>query len=137
MTESPDETQLDAALSPFQCDVFVADGRAIVSVRGEVDLATAPVLLHEALAALTLPVTAVRIDLRHCTFLDSSGIGALLAAVRTAEEQGIEFTLASVPGQVQRVIEATGLSEMLGVDHRPASGRRRTPRSPDLEPPDP
>jgi anti-sigma B factor antagonist len=115
MTESPDETKFDAALSPFQCDVFYADGRAIVSVRGEVDVATAPALLNESLAALTLPITAVRIDLRHCTFLDSSGIGALLSALRMADEQDIAFSLASVPGQVLRVIEATGLTEMFGV----------------------
>lgn len=111
--EAPPEAS-DADV-PFRCDVSYVDEHATVAVRGELDLATAPVLLREVLATLVLPVDAVTVDLALVTFLDSSGIHTLLVAKSNAEERGIAFTLASVSRQGHLVLEVSGLSEHFGL----------------------
>jgi anti-sigma B factor antagonist len=103
---------------PFRCDVSYIDSRAVVLPRGELDLSTAPLLLREVLASLALPVAAVTVDLRHVSFLDSSGIQALLTAQGEAHERHIAFVLSSVQPQALTVLEVTGLAESFGLVRR-------------------
>lgn len=113
------------AAVPFRCDVAHSDERAIVSVRGDLDVATAPVLQRKLFATLALPIRGVVVDLGYCTFMDSSGVAVLVAVHNQAVERRIEFRLASVPHQVRVVLELSGLTEALGLAEGP-----RPPRSP-------
>ncbi len=99
----------------FRCDALVVDDHAVVTVRGELDLATAPTVLTEVLGTLAPPVTDVVVDLRDVSFLDSSGLGALIAAYRGCVECGTTLTLESVPNHARRVIEITGVAELFGL----------------------
>jgi anti-sigma B factor antagonist len=120
MIETPgSESSAFAALAPFRCDVFHAPDRAIVAIHGEVDVFTAPTVSREVRAALALPIAAVRIDLRHVTFLDSSGVHVLVATRRMAAELGIPYSLTSVPPQVRRVLHVTGLAATFGLETDP------------------
>jgi anti-anti-sigma factor len=101
--------------TPFACVVSFVEGGAAVVVRGEVDLETAPVLLGDLRTALAASVPAVSVDLGQVTFLDSSGIRALLLAGREAWGRGITFGLAEVSAAVRLVIEAAGLSDTLHI----------------------
>jgi anti-sigma B factor antagonist len=115
---------------PSLCEVSCLDDRAIVLPRGDIDLSTAPAMLRDARAALALTVERIVVDLRHVTFMDSSGIHALNAARIEAAEHGIGFTLASVPPQPRTVLEITGLAEVFGLAPRPGSVLRE-PLSPE------
>jgi anti-anti-sigma factor len=97
----------------FRCDVTFVDEHAVVAVRGDLDLATAPTLLREAFAALALPIKALTLDLERTTFLDSSGLDVLVQAKRHGRELGIAVDLKAIPHQARRVIEITGLTELL------------------------
>jgi anti-anti-sigma factor len=50
------------------------------------------------------------LDLRHVTFMDSSGLGALVACFSSIRKQGGSMKLAKVPNQVLELIEMTKLS---------------------------
>lgn len=100
---------------PFARDVVCVDDHAIVSVEGELDLAAAPVLLHELVSTLLLPISRITLDLERMTFLDSSGLETLVRIRRYAADVDIACTLESVPGQARRVIELTGLDGLLGL----------------------
>ena len=99
----------------FRCDVAHFDERAIVGVRGDVDLATAPALRRQVFATLALPIRGVVIDLAYCTFIDSSGVAVLVEARNRAVERSIEFRLTSVPRQVRAVLQLSGLTEEFGL----------------------
>jgi anti-sigma B factor antagonist len=99
----------------LQCQVSFVEDRAVVTARGEIDLATAPSLLREVRACLSLRVVGVTVDFTDVTFLDSAGVHTLLTAHREAAERGITFTLAAVPLQPRRVLELTGLAESFGL----------------------
>jgi len=100
----------------FQCVVSFSEDRADVVVCGEVDLSTASIVEREVMATLALPVREMTLNLGLVTFLDSSGIGALLKAQIAAVELGIGFALTSVPARVRRVLELTGVAQKLGLD---------------------
>lgn len=102
-------------VSPFRVEVEYVERRAVVIVAGEVDLATAPILLRTARSTLSIPVDGIAVDLGQVTFLDSSGIHALLTLRREATERQIAFTLTAVARQARRVLEITGLTDMFGL----------------------
>jgi anti-sigma B factor antagonist len=59
-------------------------GRPALTVRGELDLSTAPRLQTAADEVLATPPGQLVVDLTHTTFLDSSGARTLLAVARQA-----------------------------------------------------
>jgi anti-sigma B factor antagonist len=121
--QSPDAEGPDASTranlgepAAFGCDVLVVNDQAVVTVCGELDLATAPEVLEQVVGTLGPPVSAVTLDLGGVTFLDSSGLGALLAAGRRCADVGTTLRLESVPNHARRVIEITGVAELLGLE---------------------
>jgi anti-anti-sigma factor len=91
-------------------------GVVVLTLTGEHDLTTAPVLRERMEAAVT-DSSGVIIDLSGAEFIDSSIIGVVLEARRRAEEAGIGFAAALENGQpaVRRVLEVTGLDSNLPV----------------------
>jgi anti-sigma B factor antagonist len=66
-------------------------GRPTLTVRGELDLATAPLLAAEIEQQLEAKPVAFVIDLTRTTFLDSSGARQLVRGARGAAAAGIEL----------------------------------------------
>lgn len=56
------------------------------------------------------------IDFQQTTFMDSSGLGALVSNFKTAQEKGIAFRLRNVTPQVMAVLNLTGLDQVFPVD---------------------
>jgi anti-sigma B factor antagonist len=87
-----------------------SDDGALVVVRGEVDMATAPQLRDTLLALVDGGASRIALDCRGLDFLDSSGIGVLIA-VRKRLGDGGSLTLEAPPAHVRKVLELTGVSE--------------------------
>jgi anti-anti-sigma factor len=93
-----------------------------IVVAGEIDLATHAVLRDRLLSALHDHSPAVvDVDLAGVTFLDCTGIGALLAAHTTALRSGCQLRVSHPQPIVGRVLEATGV---LGVLTAPIESRQ-------------
>jgi anti-anti-sigma factor len=87
-------------------------GRYVVTVRGELDLATADRLWAE-LEPLFEQGTLVVLDGAQITFLDSSGLRVLLQAANRASSGGAEFRLVAPQPAVQRVLDLAGTGDHL------------------------
>jgi len=105
---------------PFEIDQAQDEGRLVLTLRGELDLASAPVL-----EAAALPVVRdggrVVIDLRGLTFIDSSGVRVLVAGHAAARLSGGGVTIvrAALDGPVDRVIAIAGITEALDMVDEP------------------
>ncbi|WP_158544888.1 STAS domain-containing protein [Blastococcus sp. TF02-09] len=73
----------------FDVERATVAGRPALTVRGELDLATAPRLDTAVDEALQRRVDSLVVDLTHTTFLDSSGARTLLTVARKAESAGV------------------------------------------------
>jgi anti-anti-sigma factor len=84
------------------------DGDAVVvSLRGELDLTSAPVFERALRAAESGNPRQLIIDLSGLEFMDSTGLRALLLARERAQADGHGLALRRGPRQVQRVLELT------------------------------
>jgi anti-anti-sigma factor len=75
----------------FACVVEHQTDRVVVSLHGELDLASAPGLERRLLELLSMPLRSVTVDVSQITFMDSAGLGALLRACRTAGDRNLGF----------------------------------------------
>lgn len=82
-----------------------------ISVRGELDLSTAPELEGPLEEALENDQGSVLIDLSQCEFIDSTGIALIVRAWQRLDsgENGRALVICSHNDQVRRVLEITGL----------------------------
>ena len=93
----------------------VADlrGDRLLVVHGELDIATAPEL-RRLLTGLRLRGHSVVLDLAEVTFIDSTGLSALMDAHFEAARDGWDFSVRHPSRAVRRVAELTGMEHVLG-----------------------
>jgi anti-sigma B factor antagonist len=112
MGDDRERTAGDAWRAAFQTQIELRGDTLCVSLIGELDLAAAPQLDDLALAALLTDQGArVTIDLRHLTFLDASGLRALVSLKARLATVGAYVELLAGPPKIQRLFEITGLAE--------------------------
>jgi len=100
----------------FRVELNVVTARrgdaCVITVSGEVDIYTSPQLK----AALTGPdaqgCSRVVIDLDGVGFIDSSGLGVLVGALRRAREAGVDLVLVSSQASFARILRITGLDSV-------------------------
>jgi anti-anti-sigma factor len=97
---------------PFAVDVEPDRDRVIVRLIGELDLVEAPRLAEVLDDLLRVGFKRVAVDLRALSFLDSSGLHALLTAREAAHACGAQLALVRGPGAVHRVFEVTGMTSV-------------------------
>jgi anti-sigma B factor antagonist len=89
------------------------DGDTLVlSLRGELDLTSAPAFDRELEQVAANGPTRLVIDLSGLDFMDSTGLRALLQARERAMANRHELALRRGPRQVQRVLELTKTDEV-------------------------
>lgn len=80
----------------------------VVGVSGEVDVYAAPTL-REGLTELLQDGRSVVVDLTEVGFLDSTGLGALVAARTSAAERGASLPLVCTHQRILKLFTITGL----------------------------
>jgi anti-sigma B factor antagonist len=109
----------------WSADVSRTGGTSRVTLTGELDLMAADSLRQLLIEQLDRPgTTEVAVDLAAVTFLDSAALGALITAYQHAEERHRHLVLTEAARPVRRVLEISGVYEMLV-----APGDASTPRA--------
>ena len=86
----------------------------LVSVRGDVDVYTAPRLDACITEGMNAGCTSIALDLENCTYFDSEGIKVLLRAFRRLGKSG-SVCIVGARGGVQRVFQISGLDEVFRI----------------------
>lgn len=111
--------------SPFSLDESVYQGLVYLTLAGEIDLSVADTIDAMIIRHLTTDATVgVVVDLAAVTFLDSTGISALLKGRRLADQVGALFHVIKAHGPVLRVLELAGVRAHLDPDVQGAAGGR-------------
>jgi stage II sporulation protein AA (anti-sigma F factor antagonist) len=91
------------------------DGVALVRFPAEVDLDSAPALRDEMLSALNRDGSHLVVDALDVTFMDSSGVNALVRARERAERLDGSLHVVSDSPAVRRILQITQLDRRLGL----------------------
>ncbi len=100
----------------FSVSARVEDGVALITASGEFDLAATDEFTA-CVGPLLETAQHLVIDLRGVSFLDSSGLNALLILRREASTAGSDISLRSPSDRVMRLLEMAGVTDLLPV-HR-------------------
>lgn len=112
---------MPAQPTPFSIAAATEGGRVVLTLRGELDLATAPELERAVSAPLGAGQDLV-LDLRELEFMDSSGIRVLVTAHAQATERGASFAVVR-PGPdspVDSILSIAGLDAQLTLLDEPS-----------------
>lgn len=94
---------------------WATDDVYAIMVEGDFDLALRDHAIAVTGRALDEEPRALLIDVKRCTFLDSTAIAVIVGARRRALDEGVAFALVGHNPTVDRMIELTGLSAELAV----------------------
>ncbi|HLK46145.1 MAG TPA: STAS domain-containing protein [Acidimicrobiales bacterium] len=105
----------------FQVTAEERGGVPVVRAAGEVDVSTAP-MLRDKLLELPADAARVIVDLSEVTFLDSTGLGVLVAGQKRVrgtaapeEVSGRGLDLVVTRPQIMKVLEVTGLTSIFSI----------------------
>jgi anti-sigma B factor antagonist len=97
----------------FTVQVSERDGRSIVAGSGELDVHVAPALQAEVDPLAKRPNGALIIDLTDVGFIDSTGLGVLVTALKHAREAGGTLDVVASTPRVLKVFALTGLDVVI------------------------
>ena len=87
----------------------------VLSLHGELDLASAPLLQREIESPEIEAAAMVVLDLEALQFIDSTGLRIILSAHDRSRERGQEFAVTPGSQQVQRLLTITRVDEHLRI----------------------
>jgi anti-anti-sigma factor len=108
---------------PFTARTDSRNGVTSIALSGELDMATAPILVEQLTALERHGARAIILDLRDVRFIDSSGLHALVRAHRRSEQDGHGLMVVGASKSVRRlcevmgtefILDARGTAEVLG-----------------------
>ena len=98
----------------MEIDTSTVNGRvAVVKLDGRLNLVSAARLKSTIEEVVDHGGTHVVVDLAAVTFMDSSGLGALIAALKKARQAQGDLRIAGVNEQVSTVLRLTNLDRVL------------------------
>jgi anti-sigma B factor antagonist len=102
--------------SEFRVDLeLIAQNRALLTVTGELDVASARSFKQTLLEVIADGTDGVVVDLARTTFVDSSGVAALLTGVKRLRPRERRLVLVTTNPSIAHALEIIGLSEVLPI----------------------
>lgn len=101
---------MELALSSRTVDDF-----EIIEVGGEVDVYTAPKLREAIVTAIEAGHTRLIIDVEKVDFLDSTGLGVLVGALKRVRADGGSLDIVCTHERILKIFGITGLDKVFGL----------------------
>jgi anti-sigma B factor antagonist len=90
-------------------------GYAVLAVRGEVDVYTAPRLRERLIELVSQGSHQVVVDLEGVDFLDSTGLGVLVGGLKRLRSHDGDMILVCTQPRILKVFEITGLTKVFSI----------------------
>lgn len=87
-----------------------------VTLSGEIDAYTAPKLKETLLPLTQVEQAVVKVDLEGVSYMDSTGLGVFISALKSTKEYDSQLTLVKMNDRVYRLFEITGLTDIIDIE---------------------
>lgn len=89
----------------------------VLFVEGEVDAFTAPHLKEKLLELIQHSIyPTVSLDVANVTYMDSTGVGVLIGAMKACKRSDRKLVIKNVPPRIERLFKITGLIDVISVE---------------------
>jgi anti-sigma B factor antagonist len=95
----------------LRTEVSDMGGWTVVTVFGELDVATSPDLREQLIDLVNGGRNRLVLDLDGIDFLDSTGLGTIVSALKRARTHGGDLRLVCTETRITRLFEITGLDK--------------------------
>ena len=92
------------------------DGNVTLALDGRLDTTTAPLLQDQLIPAFD-EAKEIRLDFSQLAYVSSAGLRVLLMGQKTAKAKGASMVLCGVSPEIMEVLDMTGFSDMLTIEH--------------------
>jgi anti-sigma B factor antagonist len=106
--------------TPFEIETVREQDRVLLTLSGELDIATVPRVEAAVNATLTAEVRTLTVDMSELDFVDSSGLRLFIVLDQRAGAEGWELRLIRPPEQVLKVFRVSGVEENLPFEEDPS-----------------
>lgn len=89
--------------------------RTVVEVKGEIDVYTAPALREELSRLIDAEHTDLVVDLTAVSFMDSTGLGVLVGALKKVRTLGGDLRLVIDQEKILKVFRITALTQVFTI----------------------
>ncbi len=96
-------------------DAAETGGWTVLAARGEIDVAAAPELRERLVDLVEDGRTKLVVDLEDVDFIDSTGLGVLVGAVRRARAAAGDVRLVCTNSRLLKVFDVTGLDDVFHI----------------------
>jgi len=87
----------------------------VIEIGGEVDVYTAPRLREAIVAVVEAGRHRLIIDVQQVEFLDSTGLGVLVGALKRVRADGGSLDIVCTQERILKIFEITGLDKVFGL----------------------
>lgn len=91
----------------------VRDSYAEIIADGRLNMVSAPKLREFVADVISHGSNRIVVNLEKTTFMDSSGLGALIGCLKAARQAGGDLRISSVQPQVKMVLQLTSMDKIL------------------------
>ena len=100
----------------FYLTSTTADDEAVITLVGEVDVYTAPQVRDELQALIERGARRVVVDMAGTAFIDSTGLGVLVTALKRLAAHGGSLVVRKPDHQARSAIRVTGLDAVFDIE---------------------
>lgn len=90
-------------------------GAALVSVQGRLDAAAAPTFKQNITDAISRGNVRLALHIAHVSFMDSTGLGALVSALKAARKANGDIGIIAPSPQVQKLLKLTAMDRVFRI----------------------
>jgi anti-sigma B factor antagonist len=95
----------------LRTEVAEVKGWTVVTVHGEIDVATSPTLRERLIDLVNGGATQLVLDLEAVDFLDSTGLGTIVSLLKRVRTHGGDLRLVCTEARIRRLFQITGLDK--------------------------
>jgi anti-sigma B factor antagonist len=110
--DASDRGELGPMEQEFRIEERVDEGVPVITVVGEIDVATAPHLRESLHRVIAQGQSTVVLDMLAVTFLDSTALGVLVGGLKRCRELGGELHVVVADARIRKIFEITGLNKV-------------------------
>ena len=96
-------------------NVVEENEKSVLNVSGEIDAYTAPKLKESLLPLTKKEKNKVEVNLENVTYMDSTGLGVFVSALKSTKENNSTLTLLNLQDRVLRIFKITGVDEVITI----------------------
>lgn len=96
-------------------DTSTRDSATVLSLRGEIDVYTAPRLRQALIDLIAQDATNIVVDMEKVDFLDSTGLGVLVGGLKRVKAKDGSMKLVVTQDKISKIFEITGLTKVFPI----------------------